>query len=69
MPGAKASAAGAKKHVSGHGRLWIVDKDGRVRPIAVEYGLTDGRRTEVAGPEVKDGREVVIGEATDGKRG
>ena len=41
-----------------------MDKDGYVEPISVELGLTDGSRTEIAGPEVKAGLEVGIGEET-----
>ena len=41
-----------------------MDKDGKhVRPVAVPAGLSDGTVTEVSGPEVKEGMEVVVGEA------
>jgi len=51
----------AKKRVD-RGRLWIRDGD-FVRPIDVIVGATDGSQTEVSGPAVSEGMDVVIGEA------
>ncbi len=43
--------------------LYVIDPDGkRVRPLSVQAGLTDGAVTEVSGPGVKEGLEVVVGE-------
>ena len=37
-----------------HGRLWIVDLNGLVRPLEVTVGATDGTRTEVGGSDFKE---------------
>jgi HlyD family secretion protein len=43
------------------GTIWI--KDGQyVRPVTVTVGPTDTFSTEVAGPDLKEGAEVVVGE-------
>lgn len=43
------------------GRVWV--RDGEfVRPIDVIVGATDGAQTEVSGPTVREGMNVVIGE-------
>ena len=44
------------------GRLWVKDGD-FVRPVDVQIGASDGSLTEVSGDEVKEGMEVVVGEA------
>ena len=45
----------------GSGRLWVRDRDGKhVRQVTVQVGPSDGKRTEVSGPEVKEGMEVVF---------
>ncbi len=50
------------------GRLWVKEPDGQhVRPIEVQVGMTDGTRTEVSGPDVNEGTEVVVGEAAAGQ--
>ena len=48
---------------SSHGSLWKIDSDGKhVRPVDVQIGLTDGTMTEVSGPDVKEGMEVIVGQ-------
>jgi HlyD family secretion protein len=43
------------------GTIWI--KDGQyVRPITVTVGPTDTFNTEVSGPDLKDGQQVIVGE-------
>ncbi|HZZ71374.1 MAG TPA: efflux RND transporter periplasmic adaptor subunit [Pirellulales bacterium] len=44
------------------GRLWLAQGE-FVRPIQVHEGVSDGVNTEVSGAEIKEGLEVVIGEA------
>jgi HlyD family secretion protein len=42
---------------------WIVaDAAGRVRPVRVIAGLSDGTMTEVLGGDLKEGMEVIVGE-------
>lgn len=43
--------------------IWVFD-DGAPRAIPVKTGVTDGRSTEVMGPELKEGMEVIIREKT-----
>ena len=46
------------------GIIWVKSQDDKhVRPIEVQTGLTDGSITEISGPDVKEGMEVVIGHA------
>jgi HlyD family secretion protein len=43
--------------------VWEKSPDGnKVYPHEVKIGLTDGKMTEVSGPDIKEGLEVVIGE-------
>jgi HlyD family secretion protein len=47
----------------GQGRnsvLWTQDSAGAFKPIRVRTGLTDGTRTEVTGPDVKEGMEIMV---------
>jgi HlyD family secretion protein len=45
--------------------LWMQDPATlALKPIRVRLGLSDGTRTEVAGPDVKEGAEIVIGDLT-----
>ncbi len=43
--------------------LYVLDPQGRPRAVRVDVGISDGRRTEVASPELKSGDAVVIGAA------
>ncbi len=44
------------------GTIWV-QESGRVRPVTVRQVLTDGTRTEVEAPDLREGAPVVIGEA------
>jgi len=56
--------------VVGGGVVWVVTSDGKhVRPVGAQTGLTDGTLTEVSGPEVKEGMEVVTGQPAEGSPG
>ncbi|MCY2930339.1 MAG: HlyD family efflux transporter periplasmic adaptor subunit [Planctomycetota bacterium] len=54
-PEARGAAARGKK-----GRLWV-RAGAFVTPVPVRVGLSDGTVTEVTGPEVKEGMDVVVG--------
>jgi HlyD family secretion protein len=58
--GREAGSGGAPGSRGYWGTVWVKAADG-VRPIQVKAGLTDGVMTEVSGPEVKEGLEVVTG--------
>jgi HlyD family secretion protein len=50
--------------------LWAIAPDGKhVRPVVVQIGLTDGTMTELSGTEVKEGLEVVDGQAAQSSQG
>jgi HlyD family secretion protein len=44
-----------------HGTVWL-EQGEFVRPVSVSVGLTDGTLTEVQGPEVVEGIQVVVSE-------
>jgi HlyD family secretion protein len=73
----EASADGAPGHRSGRhdkhgtenaekGRLWQVGESGKLKPLEVQVGLSDGVVTEITGGEVQEGDDVVTGEARPG---
>ncbi|GAB4477388.1 MAG: hypothetical protein OHK0044_23800 [Burkholderiaceae bacterium] len=43
------------------GRIWAL-KNGKPAPIDVRVGLTDGSASEISGPEVVEGLEVIVGQ-------
>jgi HlyD family secretion protein len=51
------SADGQKR-----GCLWVVAGGGRVRPVEITLGISDGIRTEISGDNVKEGMQAVTGE-------
>jgi HlyD family secretion protein len=62
------SATGTKRTAAGgaqrsRGRLWILDEKGELRMILVRVGLSDGQRTEVSGPDVREGMKVITSSA------
>ncbi len=61
-----ADAAQAATYPDGRSRLWVKGQRPTVRAIAVQLGLSDGALTEVSGPDVREGMEVVVGGAVGG---
>ena len=49
------------------GRVWVLDPDGQVQPVALTLGLSDGTMTEVLGGALGEGHAVVIGLAGGSK--
>jgi HlyD family secretion protein len=45
------------------GRVWVQAPDGKLQPVAVMLGISDGTSTEVASGDLKEGQEIVIGVA------
>jgi HlyD family secretion protein len=58
MGGANASGAPAGGSV---GTLWTSDASGKLKPIRVRTGLSDGQKTEVQGRDLREGTQVVVG--------
>jgi len=59
--GPPAGERSAGPRSSDRGRIWLADGN-FVRPLEVQIGVSDGTSTEVAGPQLKEGMEIVIGE-------
>lgn len=57
---AKMPAAGERP--ANRGCVWIAAEAGRVRPLDVEVGISDGTTTEISGPGVREGLRVIDGE-------
>jgi len=43
-------------------RLWVLDRQGNLRPVAVQVGISDGLFTEVISADLKEGEQVVVGQ-------
>jgi HlyD family secretion protein len=53
----------AGKKQQERGRLWVKDAETAfLRPVEVKIGPSDDSLTEVSGPELKEGMEVIVGE-------
>ena len=48
-------------HQSGRARVWVVNARGKLTPLYVLTGITDGRYTETTSPDLKPGDSVVLG--------
>jgi HlyD family secretion protein len=61
--------SGARRGAGGGGtaarQIWIL-KDGQAVAMAVTPGISDGRMTEVSGPELKEGLAVITDQRTGG---
>lgn len=44
------------------GRVWIVDKNGNIKPVFLRTGVTDNSYTEVVRGALEEGQEVITGE-------
>jgi HlyD family secretion protein len=61
---AAGGAGGQRKQPT---RVWVQDKDGKLRMVVLRPGVTDNAYTEVLRGELKEGDEVLLGEATTAK--
>jgi len=63
--GAPGAAGAARSRTSssrgGFAQLWYVGANGKPAVMRVRTGLTDGQNTQVIGPDVKEGMQVIIG--------
>ena len=41
------------------GRVWTVNNRNSIEPLPVKIGVSDDRYTEIAGPDVSEGMQVV----------
>jgi HlyD family secretion protein len=57
-------------HQSARGRVWIMNASGKLEPVSVVTGLSDGRVTEISSASLKAGDQLVLGaSAPDGGTG
>ncbi|RME68150.1 MAG: efflux RND transporter periplasmic adaptor subunit, partial [Verrucomicrobia bacterium] len=63
MPPHRASSSRAEepaeKHPSDTARVWVL-RDGRPQPVEIRKGLSDARRVEVLGGDLKEGDAVIL---------
>jgi HlyD family secretion protein len=55
------AAAGAGRRPADRALLWTVDADGRPEPLPVRTGISDGQVTEVSGPGLEEGMQIIAG--------
>lgn len=61
-PGAGGNGTGRAGRKPDHvGTLWYLDAKGELAMARVRTGITDGQKTEVSAPMLKDGMQVIIG--------
>ncbi len=48
-------------HLSGRARIWILNASGKLEPVFVRTGVTDGRYTEITSADLKAGDQIIIG--------
>ena len=65
---ASASARATRSATTTAGRVFVVGDDGKLKPVALSLGISDGTATEVIRGDVKEGQEVVIGTAATSQR-
>ena len=52
-------------HQSGRARVWILNASGKLEPMFVRTGVTDGRFTEITSADLKTGDQIVIGASSN----
>jgi len=53
------------QHQALRGRVWILDSSGKVQPVFLMTGLSDGRYTEVTTDQLKPGDQLVLGASSN----
>jgi HlyD family secretion protein len=56
-----ARARSASTGRSGFAQLWYIGANGKPAVMRVRTGLSDGQNTQVIGPDVKEGMQVIVG--------
>ena len=67
-PGAVARRSGSASPASGAGgnrQLWLL-REGQPVALRVTVGASDGRRTEVSSPELREGDAVIVDQRSNG---
>ena len=55
------------EHQAGRARLWILGANGKLEPVFVRTGVTDGRFTEITSSQLKPGDQIVLGATANGE--
>lgn len=59
---ADSAASGSQSAQEGvEGRVWVLDPDGKPRPVTIRVGIGDGNSVEVLSGDLKEGQEVIVG--------
>jgi HlyD family secretion protein len=48
------------EHQSGFGRIWILNSSGKLEPVYVRTGLSDGKFTEISSQTLKVGDQIIL---------
>jgi HlyD family secretion protein len=59
--GANREQRGTRQRPANAGRVWTVDAAGKLQPIRVRTGISNGTITEVSGQDLKPGLKVITG--------
>lgn len=54
-------------HDAGKGKVWILNAKGKLKPVFVRTGLTDGKYTEITATNLKSGDQIVTGASASGQ--
>jgi HlyD family secretion protein len=57
---------GSTRATASRGVLWLIDENGSPAIVPVQTGLTDGQHTEIRGPSLSEGMQVIAGTTTAG---
>lgn len=49
----------------GEGQVFVLDGEGKPRPVTLKLGISDGSVTEMLAGDLQEGRQVIVGEVTD----
>ena len=54
--------------VGPQGRVWVIGRDGKPQPVTFRTGISDGAFTEVAGDQLTEQQQVIVGTTTSPER-
>jgi HlyD family secretion protein len=49
------------QHEVGRARIWILNSNGKLEPVFVRTGVTDGKYTEISSSDLKAGDQIIMG--------
>jgi HlyD family secretion protein len=64
------TSAFRQRHLSANGRkpttLWVLDPNGKPKPVFVQTGISDGSSTQIISDDLKEGNMVIVGQKNSG---